>query len=79
MVRGANMGHQLAGGNSSWCPELESLDPAGGGWGADLAKALAVAAWRGRAARRAVPGRDLGRKRRVKAADSLGGEGGGGG
>ena len=24
VVRGANMGHQLAGGNSSWCPELES-------------------------------------------------------
>ena len=23
-VRDANMGHQLAGGNSSWCPELES-------------------------------------------------------
>ena len=24
VVRDANMGHQLAGGNSSWCPELES-------------------------------------------------------
>ena len=23
VVRDANMGHQLAGGNSSWCPELE--------------------------------------------------------
>ena len=24
VVRDANMGHQLAGGSSSWCPELES-------------------------------------------------------
>ena len=24
VVQGANMGHQLAGGHSSWCPELES-------------------------------------------------------
>ena len=24
MVRDANVGHHLAGGNSSWCPELES-------------------------------------------------------
>ena len=24
VVRDANMGQQLAGGNSSWCPELES-------------------------------------------------------
>ena len=24
VVRDANMGHQLAGGNRSWCPELES-------------------------------------------------------
>ena len=23
LVRDANVGHQLAGGNSSWCPELE--------------------------------------------------------
>ena len=34
VVRDANMGHQLAGGNSSWCPELESrtthLDMVGG-------------------------------------------------
>ena len=32
VVRDANMGHQLAGGHSSWCPELESrttqLEPA---------------------------------------------------
>ena len=26
VVRDANVGHQLAGGNSSWCPELESRD-----------------------------------------------------
>ena len=24
VVRDANVGHQLAGGNSNWCPELES-------------------------------------------------------
>ena len=26
MARGANMGHQLAGGNSGWCPELDPPD-----------------------------------------------------
>ena len=32
VVRGANMGHQLAGGNSSWCPKLESLGHAPASW-----------------------------------------------
>ena len=31
VVRDANMGHQLAGGNSSWCPELEVWTTQGGG------------------------------------------------